>query len=102
MRRVIAKPRFIRMPHRCVKCEARRTLPKLWTDYQRPPRGQVCGYYRLYPCQDRLAHRWGRVKACNCGGYWFKHRKGSRFCYENPNAEKHWIERADPALEVAA
>lgn len=90
-----AKPRYQRMPHRCVKCEARRTLPKLWTEYIRPPKCRVCGYHRLYPCRDRLAHRHGRLKACNCSGYHFRHRKGSKFCEFNPNFEQHCIERAE-------
>jgi hypothetical protein len=31
---------------------------------------------------------------CTCGGYHFIHRKKSKFCYENPNAEQHYLERA--------
>jgi hypothetical protein len=81
------------MPHRCVRCEARKTLSRLWTEYLRPPKCGVCGYPRLYPCPDRLASKWGRKHGCNCGGYHFKHRKGSKFCHENPNVEQHYIER---------
>ena len=84
-----------RMPHRCVKCGARRTLPKLWSRYQRPPACRMCGYYRLYPCKDRLASRWGRKHKCDCGGYWFFHRKGSKYCHHNKDAEKHHAERVD-------
>jgi hypothetical protein len=91
--RVAAKIRYKRMPHRCISCGHRKTLSRLWSDYIRPPKCEHCGYYRLTPCRDRLAANWGRKHACNCGGYWFKHRKGSRFCYQNPNAEQHYIER---------
>jgi hypothetical protein len=31
---------------------------------------------------------------CVCGAYHFIHRKGSKFCYENPRAEAHHLERA--------
>lgn len=89
-----AKPRHRRMPHRFVKCEARKTLPKLWTEYIRPPKCQVCGYHRLYPCCDRLAENWGRKRSCNCGGRWFKHRKGSKYCFYHPNAERDHAERS--------
>lgn len=85
-------------PHRCVKCEARRTLAKLWSEYDRKPRCHACGYYRLYFCKDRMPSRWGRKLACNCGGYHHRHRKGSKFCEFNPNVDKHVEERYEAIL----
>jgi hypothetical protein len=32
---------------------------------------------------------------CNCGGYHFLHRKGSRYCYEHPMAPQHHAERRE-------
>lgn len=82
-------------PHRCVKCEARRTLQKLWSRYTVKPRCQVCGYYRLYPCRDRLPSRWGRRHLCGCEGYHFKHRRRSKYCEHHPKAAEHHAERRD-------
>ena len=83
------------IPHRCVKCEQRRTLTQLWERYQRPPACRGCGYYRLYACRDRLPGRWGGKHKCQCGGYHFPHRKGSRFCEANPRVAEHTAGRAD-------
>lgn len=34
-----------------------------------------------------------RKKGCDCGGYHFSHRKGSKYCHYHPDAEKHQSER---------
>lgn len=63
-------------------------LPRHPDRYQR-----LMPYCRIPGCgsRDYRADRWmnsrntspfGRAaKGCNCGGYWFIHRKGCRFCY---------------------
>lgn len=102
MKRTPARMRYRRLPHRCVKCEHRKTLSRPWVAYTRPPKCEACGYHRLYPCRDRLPHRHGRIKACNCGGYHFQHRKGSKYCHHNPNAELHWIERSEGNRRIGA
>lgn len=78
------------IPHRCISCGHRRTLPKLWAKYERPPKCRQCGYYRLTPCREQL-RRW--KKTCLCDGYWFPHRKNSKFCWHNPNVAQHVSER---------
>ena len=83
---------FKRLPHRCCKCQARRTLSKRWSLYVRKPKCHICGYARLKPCFDQLNRR---GQNCNCGGYPFIHRRRSKYCYEHPNAEQHHTERAE-------
>lgn len=95
IRRSTSKPAYTRMPHRCIKCGHRKTLSRLWSLYDRKPKCEVCGYRRLTPCRDRLPGRWGRKYKCGCSGYWFIHRKGSKYCDHNPNAERHWTERGE-------
>ena len=81
---------------RCWKCWKRRTLDKRPDDYIRAPKCFKCGSKgTLFICKDRLPSRWGRKHLCNCSGYWFNHRKGSKFCDFNPNVEKWQRERAE-------
>ncbi|AWM87347.1 hypothetical protein C4E04_11785 [Microvirga sp. 17 mud 1-3] len=66
---------------RCRKCEARRVLPRHPDDYLRPPRC-ACGAKswridRWMNTRDTSMHGAG----CNCSGYWFTHRRGSKFCW---------------------
>jgi hypothetical protein len=82
-------------PHRCSKCNHRKTLRKKWADYVRPPKCEECGHKQLYLCRDRMAARWGRKHKCLCGGYEFMHRKGSKYCYHSKQADRHQIERRD-------
>lgn len=86
IRRSMSRDNGRAFPHRCVKCEHRKTLRRLWSLYVRPPRCESCGHYRLYPCRDRLASR-NRKRNCHCSGYWFIHRRGSKWCERNPNIE---------------
>jgi len=74
---------------RCVSCDARRVLPKERRLYILLPRCRRCGnrtYYRVPPRKG---------VTCNCGGYEFKHRKGSKYCYEHPDAEALHTERSN-------
>lgn len=76
------------LPHRCWRCDLRRTLSKRLDDYVRTPKCKRCGTRSLYLCKDRLAKNWGRKHKCNCGGYWFPHRKGSKWCEHHPRANE--------------
>lgn len=78
---------YRRLPHRCCRCQARRTLARRWSLYIRPPKCRVCGYARLKPCFDRLKQV--RRQRCKCEGYHFPHRRGSRFCEHNPQYAEH-------------
>lgn len=42
----------------------------------------------MFFAKDRVAKRWGKKQACNCQGYWFQHRKGSKWCHNNPDIEQ--------------
>jgi len=39
--------------------------------------------------------RRGKQQKCNCGGYHFPHRRGSKYCELNPHYAEHWTERHD-------
>ncbi|MBR8027804.1 hypothetical protein KDX27_22630 [Burkholderia cenocepacia] len=65
---------------RCLHCEARRCLPRLLSQYVRPPRCRVCGK-RLYRVDRWMNQRDTRKMRCDCSGYWFPHRRGSLFCW---------------------
>ena len=88
------------VPCRCSRCNKRRTLAKHPDLYLREPKCRACGF-RLYICKDRLPSRHGWKHKCNYGGWWFPHRKGSGFCWENPRAEQLRMER-HPMAEKAA
>jgi ribosomal protein L32 len=91
------------IPCRCgnringVVCFTRRSLakrPEHYTDRRYMPRCPNCGARMWFVDKWRLAHEiWGKGKTCNCGGYWFPHRLGSKYCYENPKAEQYHSER---------
>jgi len=69
------------IPHRCSdnSCQAGVSLPKRWQDYKKPPTCKTCGYYRLRVDTYRLRVERKKNK-CNCDGYHFPHRKGSKWC----------------------
>lgn len=75
-------------PCRCWSCWSRRTLKKPLREYVRPPKCLVCGARKLFLCKDRLPSRRGRKQKCTCTGYHFPHRKGSKWCHENPKLEQ--------------
>ncbi len=71
---------------RCRKCEARRALPRHPSQYVLQPRCRTpgCGARDYRPdkwMNQRNTSDFGKgSQGCACGGYWFKHRKGSLFC----------------------
>lgn len=75
------------VPCRCWRCNTRQTKAKPLGEYVRPPKCKACGKPALFVCKDRLARKHDRKKLCNCSGYHFKHRKGSKWCQKNPNAD---------------
>lgn len=42
--------------------------------------------------QQHMQHE-GHRAPCDCGGYHFKHRPGSKFCYVNPLAPLRHVDR---------
>lgn len=73
-------------PCRCTKCDKRKTLHKRPQHYVRPPKCPRCGNRRW--TLDKWMLRRGRLQKCNCTGYHFPHRKGSKWCYENPKLQE--------------
>lgn len=69
---------------RCRKCGTRRVLPRHPDDYVRLPACRVCGAHS-FRVDKWMMKRDTYGQACTCGGYWFWHRRGSLWCYENPN-----------------
>lgn len=82
-----------RIWHRCSResCKLRVTFSKHWENFIRPKKCCGCGGTRFRV--DKWAMKASKKNKCNCGGYHFPHRKGSKYCYENPQAEKHWTDR---------
>lgn len=72
------------------RCDTRRSLAKLpdhYTEVRYQPKCPSCGARKWYVDRYRIRKEHGT--GCDCGGYWFIHRKGSEYCYHHPDAEKH-------------
>lgn len=67
-------------------CQARRTLSKHPDEFVRPPRCKSCGsqQWRWDKHRDKVEKN---KRPCGCSGYWFAHRKGSKWCHNNPKIE---------------
>lgn len=86
-----------RVPHRCagyldlpsgrVRCLARRTLRRAWTEYLRVPPCRVCGG-RTYWIEQHRKGRKDRKDLCRCGAH--PHRRASlALCvHYNPDAKR--------------
>ena len=78
-------------------CFTRRTLakrPEKYSATRYQPPCPSCGARKWMVDKWRIKHEvWGHGDTCYCGGYHFQHRKGSRYCDSNPNAEQHWAVR---------
>lgn len=96
---------------RCRHCEARRVLPRHPDNYTRqPPACRGCGR-RDYRADRYMNTR--RTVVCECAGYWFKHRRGSLFCWHRAdgtdrlpgdqdfNDRNHTLEGIDHGTEAA-
>lgn len=84
--RRVQRDRRVWQPCRCTKCQTRKTLHKPFRYYVRPPKCPKCGNKKWYLYRWML--RRGREQKCNCTGYHFPHRKGSKWCWENPMLEE--------------
>jgi hypothetical protein len=65
---------------RCRKCETRRVLPRHPEKYERQPQCRCCGA-RDFRVDAWMMKRDTRTIACTCSGYWFWHRRGSKYCW---------------------
>ena len=60
------------------KCKMRRALRRLPQQYILPPRCPGCGG-RAWRW-DRWQEQHNHDVRCRCAGYWFTHRRGSKWC----------------------
>jgi hypothetical protein len=93
--------------YRCSHCRARRTLPRLVTDYlQRIPRCRSCSYFarrgepQRWQRDGNRSRNWMHKPQCHCTAYTFRHRKGSGFCIHNtaPRSDADLAARYAPHL----
>jgi len=84
-------------PCRCSNCRTRRSLRRRPADYIRQPACAVCGKRNWYIDRYRIKVEMAYSRSCNCGGYHFIHRKGSKYCDHHPNVEQNQGERYDTA-----
>ena len=74
------------------RCDTRRSLaqhPNRYSATRYIPRCPSCGARKWYVDKWRLKHEVrGNGDTCGCGGYWFWHRKGSKWCEHNPRWEE--------------
>lgn len=70
------------LPYRCSRraCRQRVTLRKPIEQYIRPRLCPACRHDSLR--LDRWKLRDHRAARCHCDGYWFPHRRGSKWCSE--------------------
>lgn len=75
-------------------CRKRRALRRKPEDYIRPPQCVDCGGRRYH--HDIWQERKNAEAGCNCSGYWFRHRRGSKWCEHAegtvtlPEAAERW------------
>lgn len=79
---------------RCWRCWARRDLSKPPSHYVRLPKCKGCGMPSLFVDRFIGTKRDKRMKKCNCTGYHFTHRRGSKWCHHNPSIEQLHTEEA--------
>lgn len=72
--------------YRCRKCRTRHTLKKRLEDYVRIKKCKSCGSEKFSP--DRHRDKKENKNPCVCHGYWFPHRKGSKWCIYNTTEKK--------------
>lgn len=63
---------------RCRRCDRRKLLPMHPDDYIRKRRCLWCG--GDYRVDKWMQNRWKTYVTCNCDGYHFPHREGSKYC----------------------
>jgi len=67
------------------KCTGRRMLTKHPDEYVRAPKCPHCGGRKWY-LDKQIVRRHARER-CNCGGWHFTHRRGSKYCFHSATAE---------------
>lgn len=65
---------------RCRKCDARKVLRFKPEEYKVQPQCNVCGV-RDFRIDKWMNERDTKTNACFCGGYHFKHRRSSFYCW---------------------
>jgi len=63
--------------------------------YLRPPRCRQCGKKDTLRVDKWANSRPWRKYKCQCAGYWFPHRRGSKFCWYRKNGEQRMPEDPD-------
>jgi DNA-directed RNA polymerase subunit RPC12/RpoP len=69
--------------YRCSRCRTRNSFKQPLEDYRRAKKCRACGYTKFY--WDKERNR--KADFCTCNGYHFNHRRGSKFCWANPQYE---------------
>lgn len=79
------RKRMKKFPCRCYKCFSRKTFIYHPDSYRRVKRCKRCGgFYRVDWYRKQKEHK--RTKYLCCG-YYFPHRRGSRWCLENKKTQ---------------
>lgn len=80
------------LPLRCSNCQHRKSIKKIShsklndiSEYK--AKCTICSGTKWRVDKYRLKHELGIKPSCDCGGYHFRHRKGSGMCYYHPDAE---------------
>lgn len=75
------------VPYRCNRCRQRKSFTDKQLRAYKTDKSFKCsqcsGIFK--PDKYRIKNEKGRTNICNCGGYLFEHRKGSKFCFDNSN-----------------
>lgn len=89
---ILSNPNF-NHPCRCNKCRGRKTLRKHPDLYERRHHVKCScgGEFKV----DTYRMSKENKNPCKCDGYWFPHRKGSKWCIHNKRelSEEEHIER---------
>lgn len=81
------------IPCRCRKCGKRKSITyKRWREIGR----KISEWKYKCPCGNkswrvdkwRIHNELGIHPSCDCGGYWFRHRSGSKWCEHNPRRDE--------------
>ena len=77
-------------------CFTRKSLakhPRQYVEVRNQPKCPSCGGRQWHVDKYRIKVELTYARSCDCGGYHFIHRKGSKYCYHHPQAEQHHTER---------
>lgn len=76
-------------------CQARQTIARHPDEYLRPRTCRVCGKGRLRVDTYRDSGREHAGTVCRCWGYSFPHRRGSGYCFHNPNLTPEMLQERE-------